>query len=167
VSIGGVSVGIHDHIKSVLASIGGDMKLWRVRMRPGQPLAFVVLAGRPVFGVPGNAVSSLVSFEQFVRPALLRMMGHRRIFRPVEDAVLVDDFKKNKGKTFFVRVRLEGERGALQAHLTGDQSSAILLSMVRADGLAVLPADAETVAAGTPVRVQLLHSGDLREDPGF
>ena len=167
VSIGGVSVGVHDHIKAVLASIGGDMRLWRVRMRPGQPLAFVVLAGRPVFGLPGNPVSSLVSFEQFVRPSLLRMMGHRRIFRPVEEAVLVDGFEKNEGRIFLVRVALEGERGALRARLTGDQSSAILLSLVRADGLAVIPADSTKVPAGARVQVQLLHSDDLREDPGF
>jgi molybdopterin molybdotransferase len=167
VSIGGVSVGVHDHIKAVLASIGGDLRLWKVRMRPGQPLAFVVLAGRPVFGLPGNPVSSLVSFEQFVRPSLLRMMGHRRIFRPVEEAVLIDGFKKEEGRVFLVRVALEGERGNLRARLTGDQSSAILLSLVRADGLAVIPADLKEVPPGSRVRVQLLHSDDLREDPGF
>ncbi len=167
VSIGGVSVGEHDHIKSVLASLGGEMRLWRVRMRPGAPLAFVVLAGRPVFGLPGNPVSSLVSFEQFVRPVILRMMGHRRVFRPVEEAVLVDGYEKRAGRLHFVRVHLEHDKGELRARTTGDQSSAILLSMVRAEGLAIIPEEATSVPPGSRVPVQLLARGDLREEPGF
>ncbi len=167
VSIGGVSVGEHDHVKSVLASLGGRMRLWRVRMRPGAPLAFVVLEGRPVFGLPGNPVSSLVSFEQFVRPALLRMMGHRRVFRPVEEAVLVDGYEKPAGRLFFVRVRLEEEKGELRARVTGDQSSGVLLSMVHADGLAIVPPEATSVPPGARVPVQLLDRDDLREEPGF
>jgi molybdopterin molybdotransferase len=167
ISTGGVSVGIHDHIKSVLASLGGEMRLWRVRMRPGAPLAFVVLSGRPVFGLPGNPVSSLVSFEQFARPALLRMMGLRRIFRPIREAVLVDGYEKPAGRLFFVRVTLEEKDGELRARPTGDQGSGILLSMVRADALAILPADTTVVPPGGRVRVQLLHSNQLREDPGY
>jgi molybdopterin molybdotransferase len=167
VSIGGVSVGEHDHIKSVLAGLGGEMRLWRVRMRPGAPLAFVVLSGRPVFGLPGNPVSALVSFEQFVRPALLRMMGHRRVFRPVEEAVLVDGYEKPAGRLFFVRVTLEEEKDELRARVTGDQSSGVLLSMVRADGLAILPPEATSIPPGSRVPVQLLHRTDLREEPGF
>jgi molybdopterin molybdotransferase len=167
VSIGGVSVGVHDHIKSVLRSLGGDLRLWKVRMRPGAPLAFAVLEGRPVFGLPGNPVSSLVSFEQFVRPALLRMMGHTRVFRPVAEAVLVDGYEKKPGRLFLVRVRLEERDGELHAIRTGDQSSALLLSMVRADGLAVIPAESVGVPPGGRVLVQLLHRADLREEPGF
>ncbi len=167
ISIGGVSVGIHDHIKSVLASLGGEMRLWRVRMRPGAPLAFVVLEGRPVFGLPGNPVSALVSFEQFVRPTLLRMMGHRRIFRPVRVATLVDEYEKGAGRQFFVRVTLEQKHGELLARLTGDQSSAVLLSLVRADGLAIVNEETTKLPAGSRVPVQLIHSDDLEEEPGF
>jgi molybdopterin molybdotransferase len=83
VSTGGVSVGDRDWIKRVLAELGGSMRLWRVRMKPGAPLAFATLEGRLVFGLPGNPVSTLVTFEQFVRPALLRMMRYERVFRPV------------------------------------------------------------------------------------
>lgn len=167
VSIGGVSVGVHDHIKSVLASLGGELRLWRVRVRPGAPLAFAMLEGRPVFGLPGNPVSSLVSFEQFVRPSLLRMMGHTRIFRPVAEAVLVDGYDKKPGRLFLVRVRLEERDGELRALPTGDQSSALLLSMVRADGLAVVPAESAGIPPGGRVLVQLLHRADLRDEPGF
>jgi molybdopterin molybdotransferase len=167
VSTGGVSVGEHDHIKRVLSSLGGEMRLWRVRMRPGAPLAFVMLGGRPIFGLPGNPVSSLVTFEQFVRPALLKMMGHTRIFRPVAQAVLVEGFEKPRGRMYLVRVTLEERDGELFARLTGEQSSAVLLSMVRADALAMIPADSSGVPAGGRVAVQLLRRSDLREEPGF
>jgi molybdopterin molybdotransferase len=132
VSTGGVSVGDRDWIKSVLAELGGEMKLWRVRMKPGAPLAFVVLDGRPVFGLPGNPVSTLVAFEQFVRPALLKMMGHSRLYRPVEKAILAETYRKPEDRLHFVRVQLESRDGQLYALPTGDQSAAILLSMVRA-----------------------------------
>jgi molybdopterin molybdotransferase len=90
VSSGGVSVGDYDFIKDVLESLGSEMKFWRVAMKPGHPLAFGLLGGRPAFGLPGNPVSCMVSFEQFVRPALLRMMGHRDLFRPVVRARLAN-----------------------------------------------------------------------------
>ncbi len=167
VSTGGVSVGDRDWIKSVLAELGGEMKLWRVRMKPGAPLAFVLLEGRPVFGLPGNPVSTLVAFEQFVRPALLKMMGHTKLYRPVEAAILEETYRKPADRLHFVRVRLESRDGQLYARPTGDQSSGVLLSMVRADALAVVPAEITKVAAGSEVLVQLVHRDDLRERPGF
>ena len=167
ISTGGVSVGDRDWIKQVLAGLGGEMRLWRVRMRPGAPLAFVVAEERPVFGLPGNPVSTLVAFEQFVRPVLLRMMGHRRVFRPVASAILERDYRKPAGRMHFVRVSLSERDGRLHATPTGDQASNILLSMVRADALAIVDAEATRVAAGTPVPVQLILRDDLREDPGF
>ena len=167
VSTGGVSVGDRDWIKQVLADMGGDMRLWRVNMRPGAPLAFAVIDGKPVFGLPGNPVSTLVTFEQFVRPALLRMMGHTRVFRPVESAILAETFEKPPGRIHFVRVVVEERDGQRYAVATGDQTSNMLLSMVRADGLAIIPAGAERVAGGSEVLVQLLGRDDLRADPGF
>ncbi len=167
VSTGGVSVGDRDWIKQVLADLGGEMKLWRVNMKPGAPMAFVVIDGRPVFGLPGNPVSTLVTFEQFVRPALLRMMQHSEVFRPVARAVLVDEYTKPPGRMHLVRVLLEERDGRLRASTTGDQDSNVLLSMVRADGLAIVPADVERVPAGSEVPVQLLDSSDLRAVPGF
>ncbi|MEE9279199.1 MAG: gephyrin-like molybdotransferase Glp [Myxococcota bacterium] len=167
VSTGGVSVGDRDWIKQVLADLGGDMRLWRVNMRPGAPLAFAVIDGKPVFGLPGNPVSTLVTFEQFVRPTLLRMMGHTRVFRPVESAILAETFEKPPGRLYFVRVVVEERDGQRYAVATGDQTSNVLLSMVRADGLAIIPAEAERVAGGSEVLVQLLGRDDLRADPGF
>ena len=167
ISTGGVSVGDRDWIKQVLAELGGEMRLWRVRMKPGAPLAFVTLQGRPVFGLPGNPVSTLVTFEQFVRPALLAMMGRRERFRPVVQARLGEAYRKPPGRAHFVRVSLgwrDGERIATQS---GDQSSAVLLSMVRADGLAFVPEDTTELPAGSLVPVQLIHSDDLREEPGL
>jgi molybdopterin molybdotransferase len=166
-STGGVSVGDRDFIKGVLAGLGGEMRLWRIRLKPGAPLAFALLGGRPVFGLPGNPVSSLVTFEQIVRPALLRMMGHTNVFRPVARALLDEEYRKPAGRMHLVRVALAERDGRLRARPTGDQSSGILLSMVRADGLAVLPEDATVVPAGSEVVVQLLGRGDLRSEPGF
>lgn len=167
VSTGGVSVGDRDWIKQVLADLGGRMSLWRVNMKPGAPLAFARIDGRPVFGLPGNPVSTLVTFEQFVRPALLRMRGHSRIFRPVVRAVLAEDYDKPAGRMHFARVRLEQRADDLYAFATGDQSSGVLLSMVRAEGLAIVGADATHIPAGTSVPVQRIRSNDLRDQPGF
>ena len=167
ISSGGVSVGDRDWIKQVLVGLGGAMRLWRVAMKPGAPMAFVLVGGRPVFGLPGNPVSTQVTFEQFVRPALLRMMGHRELFRPVERARLADGYEKPAGRAHFVRVALERRAGELWARASGEQGSNILLSLVRADGLAFVPAQTTRVAPGEPVAVQLLHSGDLRAEPGI
>ncbi len=167
VSTGGVSVGDHDFIKQVLAELGGTLRLWRVRMKPGAPLAFVMVGAVPVFGLPGNPVSTLVSFEQFVRPALLRMMGHNEIFRPVESAILAEDFEKAAGRMHFVRVLLRIREGQVYAFVSGDQSSGILLSMVQAQGLMILPEEATHIPAGTRVQVQMLDRSDMRRTPGF
>jgi len=167
ISSGGVSVGDRDWIKQVLTGLGGRMRLWRIRMKPGAPLAFVMVGDRPVFGLPGNPVSTLVTFEQFVRPCLLHMMGHARVYRPVESAVLDEPYKKAAGRANFVRVMLERRADGLHARPTGEQSSNILLSMVRADGLAFFAEDSTGAAAGERVPVQLIYSDDLRAEPGF
>jgi len=167
ISTGGVSVGDRDWIKQVLVGLGGKMRLWRIAMKPGAPLAFVMVGERPVFGLPGNPVSTLVTFEQFVRPALLRMMGHEKVYRPVAAARLDADYKKPAGRAHFVRVNLERRGGELWARESGEQGSNILLALVRADGLAFVPAEATSVARGEPVAVQLLHSADLAAEPGI
>ncbi len=167
ISTGGVSVGDRDFIKAVLADLGGELRLWRIRLKPGAPLAFAVLGGRPVFGLPGNPVSSLVTFEQLVRPSVLRMMGHTNVFRPVARAVLDEEYRKPAGRMHLVRVVLAERDGRLRARPTGDQSSGILLSMVRADALAIVPAETTVVPAGTEVAVQLLGRDDLRPEAGF
>ncbi len=126
-------------------------------MRPGQPLAFGSLSGKPLFGLPGNPVSVMVSFEQFVRPSILKMAGHRDLFRPVLNAVLREEIEKKAGLIHFIRCRLLKEAGSLYASTTGEQGSGILSSMARADGLIVLPAEKTLFPAGEEVRVLLLN----------
>jgi len=152
ITTGGVSVGDYDLVKGLLMEMG-QMNFWKVAMRPGQPLAFGRLSGKPLFGLPGNPVSCMISFEQFVRPSLLKMAGFSRIFRPTLRAVLKEDLSKKTGLTYFVRCRLIEEGGRLFATTTGGQGSGILSSMVRAQGLVVLPAGKSTAQKGEVVSV--------------
>lgn len=150
---GGVSVGDFDHVKD---AFDGSLDFWKVRMKPGKPLAFGRIGGRPAVGLPGNPVSCMVGFLQFVRPVLRTMLGDPRPYLPVLDATLVDDLRKKPGRVHFVRVRLAWGAEGLEARSTGTQSSGVLRSMVDADGFAVLPAADGDVAAGTRVPVQVL-----------
>src|SRR3989338_2100846 len=154
---GGVSVGDYDFVKDVLKDLGTKMKFWRVAMKPGKPLAFGMIKDVPVFGLPGNPVSSMVSFEQFVRPALLKMSGAKDIFRFHLPALAKDDFEKKKGLRYFLRVILENKEGQLYASLTGPQGSGILKSMVLANGIAELPEDMEFIRRGETVEVTYLE----------
>ena len=154
---GGVSVGDYDFVKDVLKDLGTKMKFWRVAMKPGKPLAFGMIKDVPVFGLPGNPVSSMVSFEQFVRPALLKMAGAKDIFRFHLPALAKDDFEKKKGLRYFLRVILENKEGQLYASLTGPQGSGILKSMVLANGIAELPEDMEFIRRGETVEVTYLE----------
>jgi len=156
ISSAGVSVGDYDFVKDVLKDLGMEMVFWKVAMRPGQPLAFGTIGGKPVFGLPGNPVSSMISFEQFVRPSLLKMMGCRHIFRPLVEAVLKEEIKKMAGRRYFVRGSVSFEKNQYVVTTTGEQGSGILRSMVRANGLIVIPEDQEIVRAGEKVKVQLL-----------
>ena len=155
-SSAGVSVGDYDFVKDVLTDLGMEMIFWRVAMKPGKPLAFGIIQGKPVFGLPGNPVSSMVSFEQFVRPSLLKMMGHRQLFRPIIEAILKEDIRKKLGRRHFIRASVSFEKDHYFVTITGDQGSGILKSMVKANGLVVIPEDRENVKAGEKVKVQLL-----------
>lgn len=155
VTSGGVSVGDFDVVKQVLVA-EGEITFWRVQMKPGKPLAFGMIQGVPLLGLPGNPVSALMSFELFGRPALLKMQGKTRLAKPTIAATLVDEIKRKDDRRHYVRVRLETRGGETFAYLTGDQGSGILLSMVRADGIAIIPEDARHVEAGTRVRVMML-----------
>ena len=156
ISSAGVSVGDYDFVKDVMKQLGMEMVFWKVAMRPGQPLAFGTIGGKPVFGLPGNPVSSMISFEQFVRPSLLKMMGHRKLFRPVVEAVLKEDIKKMAGRRYFIRGSVSFEKDQYLVSTTGEQGSGILRSMVKANGLIVIPEEQERVRAGEKVKVQLL-----------
>ena len=150
---GGVSVGDFDYTREVVTRLGGDLSLWRVRMRPGAPLGFGRLFGVPWIGLPGNPVSALVTFELFGRP-LLRTLGgvarpHRRAVPVIVDEAIV----LRAPLTHFLRAVLaDGEDGALHARLTGAQSSGMLTSMSSADALLIVPAEPATVAAGAMLR---------------
>lgn len=156
-SSAGVSVGDYDFVKDALIELGMEMVFWRVAMRPGSPLTFGMLNDKPVFGLPGNPVSSMVSFEQFVRPTLLRMMGHRQIFRPLIEAILREDIHKEPGRRHFIRGIVSFEGGNYFVKTTGSQGSGILRSMVRANGLIIIPEDKELVREGERVKVQLFE----------
>lgn len=156
ISSAGVSVGDYDFVKDVMKKLGMEMVFWKVAMRPGQPLAFGTIGGKPVFGLPGNPVSSMISFEEFVRPSLLKMMGCRQLFRPVIEAILKEEIEKKPGKRYFIRGAVSFEGDQYTVTTTGEQGSGILRSMVRANGLIVIPEDREMVRAGEKVKVQLL-----------
>jgi molybdopterin molybdotransferase len=157
ISSAGVSVGDYDFVKEVMKNLGLEMAFWKVAMKPGKPLAFGTIQGKPVFGLPGNPVSSMVSFEQFIRPSLLKMMGHRQIFRPVVEALLQEDIGKKPGRRHFIRAFVSFKEGCYFTTTTGDQGSGILQSMVKANGLIIIPEDQEIVRAGEKVKVQLLY----------
>jgi molybdopterin molybdotransferase len=156
ISSAGISVGDYDFVKDVMKNLGTEMVFWKVAMRPGQPLAFGTIGEKPVFGLPGNPVSSMISFEQFVRPSLLKMMGHRQLFRPVIEAILKEEIKKMAGKRYFIRGSVSIEKDQYFVTTTGEQGSGILRSMVKANGLIVIPENQEIVRAGEKVKVQLL-----------
>jgi len=156
ISSAGVSVGDYDFVKDVMKNLGMEMVFWKVAMRPGQPLAFGTIGEKPVFGLPGNPVSSMISFEQFVRPSLLKMMGCRQLFRPVIDAILKEQIEKKPGSRYFIRGSVSFEKDQYFVTTTGEQGSGILRSMVRANGLIVIPEDQKIVRAGEKVKVQLL-----------
>ncbi len=164
---GGTSVGVHDYVRPTIESLGVQMKFWRVAMKPGHPVAFGSTADTFVFGLPGNPVSSMVCFEQFVAPALRRMMGHTRLFRRTIAARLTHKVKHQAGRTEFIRVTLAKEAGGYAATSTGAQGSGMLLSMARADGLMVVPADSTGLAADEQLTVQLLDGTVFQEGAGF
>ncbi|SNB45949.1 gephyrin-like molybdotransferase Glp [Geobacter sp. DSM 9736] len=153
----GVSAGDRDFVRDCLAELGVEQVFWKVDIKPGGPTAFGIKEGRPVFALPGNPVSTMITFDQFVRPALLRMMGHSRVFRPLVTATLLDDVRKKPGKLTFIRVSVEMENGKLVARTSGNQQTGILRTMLRANAVAFIPKESGNLAAGEEVKVQLLR----------
>ncbi|GAB1235244.1 gephyrin-like molybdotransferase Glp [Ferrigenium sp. UT5] len=164
---GGTSVGVHDYVRPTIEKLGVQMKFWRVAMKPGHPLAFGHTDHTLVFGLPGNPVSSMVCVEEFVAPALRKMMGNRVLFRRTVSARLAHNIKHHAGRTEFVRVQLTRDEAGYLASSTGTQSSGVLLSMALADGLLVVPADSTGLAAGAQATVQLLDGTAFQDVPGF
>ncbi len=155
VTSGGVSMGDFDYVKSVLDRIG-DMAWMQVAIKPAKPLAFGTVGDVPVFGLPGNPVSSMVSFELFARPGLRSMMGHADPVRPTVMATAAEDLpRRADGKTHFMRVLATPRDGGVEVRSAGGQGSHMLWAMAKANALAVVP-DGDGVRAGDPVDVLLL-----------
>lgn len=159
-SIGGVSMGDHDLVKNVVGT-DGDADFWQIAMRPGKPLLFGHIDGTPILGLPGNPVSGLVVFEQFGRPAVLKMLGRERLQKPTVTAVARNDLRGAGARRMFVRVRVAITDDGYECWSTGEQGSGIMTSMAFADGLAIVHEDVAFVKAGESVTVQILDWTEL------
>jgi molybdopterin molybdotransferase len=159
VSSGGVSVGERDVVKAAFFR-RGELDFYKVAMQPGMPQGFGRIEGKPYFGLPGNPVSVFVSFEMFIRPALLKMMGRTQLFRPEVTATLAGEVTGPRGKTQFARVNVTRTTDGWTAQPTGERGSNLISTVSRANGLAVVPAGTETASAGDRVKVMLFRSAE-------
>jgi len=171
ITTGGVSMGDYDVVKDVLAK-QGEIAFWTVRMKPGKPLAFGTVRGTngagvakniPHLGLPGNPVSTMVTFELFARPAILKMMGKKNLTKPAIEAVIEEPIVNSDGRRVFTRVAVEKHNGQYFARPTGPQGSGVLTSMSLANGLVIVPEDKPGVEAGDVVQVMML---DWNEEMG-
>jgi molybdopterin molybdotransferase len=163
VSLGGVSVGKYDVVREVLASLDASMGFWKVKMKPGKPLAFGVVDGRPVLGLPGNPVSTFVAFYQFVYPAIRRAQGLAGSGRlPVVRARLGAAVRSPAQRLDFQRGSLHNEPDGLTFQPVSDQTSGNLTSVVGPDGLALIPEGVAGLEAGEMVNVEVLPNGSVR-----
>ena len=157
VTTAGVSVGEFDYTRDVLSDLGAEMRFWKVRMRPGAPIGFGMLGGMPWIGLPGNPVSTMVTFELFVRPVVRRMLGHTRLFRRPVNVTLEQPVTIGAKLTHFLRAVVSPRSdGTLGARLTGPQGSGILTSMALANALLIVPHDVARAEAGETLHALLL-----------
>jgi molybdopterin molybdotransferase len=161
VTSGGVSVGAFDFTKDVLRSLGGELALWRVRMRPGAPIGFGRLGEMAWVGLPGNPVSAMVTFHLFARPLIRRLRGERKVFQQPIEVRLREDVSIAAPLTHFMRAVVEMEPDGWWARLTGPQGSGLLTSMARANALVIVPPDRATIRAGEHARALLLGDSAL------
>ena len=155
VTTAGISVGEHDHVLSTLQEMGLELRFWKLRMRPGAPVGFgVIREALPWIGLPGNPVSTMVTFELFVRPAIRKMMGHSLPFRAATTVTVAEPIKLGPKLQHFLRaVVVDGE-----ARLTGPQGSGILTSMVKANALLILPEGQHETAVGSALSALVLDN---------
>ncbi|MDX2467675.1 MAG: molybdopterin molybdotransferase MoeA, partial [Acidimicrobiia bacterium] len=162
VSSGGVSMGEYDLVKHLLAELG-SVDFWKVAMKPAKPFAFGRLGDTPFFGLPGNPVSVAVAFEQFLRPALLKMMGSANLFRPRLPGVLDESVRTDPHKEVFLRVVLSsGNDGRLHVRLNGGQGSNVLSGLATADAFAVIPVGTADLVAGSYVDLEMMLMAESR-----
>jgi len=163
ITTAGVSVGVHDLVRDVLQELGGELKLWRIAMRPGAPVGFGLLRGVPWIGLPGNPVSTMVTFELFVRPAIRRLQGHRLPYRHTTPVTAAEPITLGPRLRHYLRAIVENG----QARLTGPQGSGILTSMVLANALLIVPAELSTVPAGTELEALVLDDPRHVAEPPY
>ena len=163
VTTAGVSVGEHDLVRAVMQELGGELKLWRIAMRPGAPVGFGLLRGIPWIGLPGNPVSTMVTFELFVRPAIRRLQGHALPFRRTVPVIVREAITLGPRLRHYLRAIVEGE----EARLTGPQGSGILTSMARANALLIVPADMPAVPVGTELQALILDDPRHVAEPPY
>jgi molybdopterin molybdotransferase len=156
ITTGGVSVGDRDHVRAALQSAGVELELWKVAMKPGKPFSFGMNGRVPVFGLPGNPVSTYVAFELFVRPALLAMQGAAVTQRPKAPVSLIRGYRKQPGRTHYIRAKVVRNGEHLIAHPHPKQGSAILSSLIGCNALVELPADASEILPNSIVQAILL-----------
>src|SRR4029450_11854517 len=159
ISSGGVSVGERDVVKAAFFR-RGDVDFYKVAMQPGMPQGFGQIEGKPYFGLPGNPVSVFVSVDLFVRPAILKMMGRTQLFRPEVTATLTEEVEGPKGKLQFARVRLERAGDGWTGTPTGHRGPDPISTVVRANGLAMVPVGTATAPAGSEIRVMVFRSSE-------
>jgi molybdopterin molybdotransferase len=157
VSSGGVSVGDYDLVKATLDKLGNEMAFWKVAMKPGKPLAFGKIGEKPIFGLPGNPVSSFVSFEQFARPAIKKMMGANEVLPRTVQAKLTRTIHKKTGRLHFMSAVVSWDSGEYTVAPAEEQGSGVLKSTVNANGLLVFPLEKDELKNGELVTVQLLE----------
>ena len=163
ITTAGVSVGEHDLVRDVLQELGGELKFWRIAMRPGAPVGFGILGRIPWIGLPGNPVSTMVTFELFVRPAIRRLQGHELPFRRTVRVVAREPITLGPKLRHYLRAVVTGQ----EARLTGPQGSGILTSMARANALLIVPADMPNVPAGTELDAVLLDDPQHVAEPPY
>ena len=167
VTTAGISVGEHDYLRSVLDDLGAEQRFWKLRMRPGAPVGFGLLQGVPWIGLPGNPVSTMVTFELFVRPAIRKMAGHPLPFRRTVTVRAAEPIRLKPRLQHFLRAVVTEGPGGPEARLTGPQGSGILTSMILANALLIIPEGQFETAAGEAVRALLLDDPVHAAEPGF
>jgi molybdopterin molybdotransferase len=167
ITTAGISVGEHDFVREVLSELGADLRFWKLRMRPGAPVGFGLLGDIPWIGLPGNPVSTMVTFELFVRPAIRRLAGRRLPFRRSVPVRVAEPIKLGPKLQHFLRAVVTPADGLAEARLTGPQGSGILTSMVLANALLVIPEGQFETPAGSEARAIVLDDPVHQLEPGF
>jgi molybdopterin molybdotransferase len=167
ITTAGISVGEHDYVREVLQALGGVLRFWRLRMRPGAPVGFGLLGEMPWVGLPGNPVSTMVTFELFARPAIRKMMGQPLPYRRSVQVRLAEPIRLKPKLQHFLRGIVTESDGGLEARLTGPQGSGILTSMILANALLIVPEGQFETPAGAQIQALILNDPGHRATPGF